>query len=198
LFIDPPTADSIAAINRVDDNIVFYGGMEAKKKKSATTMWATNLDKAGTYYVANLDKNSLTTLTVAGSRQKRALPHQDGFIDPKSANNPSGNTFKAGKHNAAQGWMSTTNKAKEPHFVDIEQVKKGTKNSDISALFQGGPNVFKNNGAHADTGVISPGHRFLWAYHLTKGTYGVLCFWPGKDDGMAHAIMGMHIVTHLG
>jgi hypothetical protein len=199
LFTDPPTADSIAAVNRIDKNVVFYGGMEAKGKPSAVSKWAVNIDKAGTYYVANLDRNSITTFTVKGAHQKRALPHQDGFIDPTTGKNASGNTFKAGKHNAASGWMSTTNKAKEPHFVDVEQVKKGTKNSDITKLFNGtGPNVFVKHGGSADTGVISPGHRFLWAYHVPKGSYGVLCFWPSKEDGMPHAVMGMHIVTHLG
>jgi hypothetical protein len=199
LFTDPPTADSIAAVDRIDKNVVFYGGMEAKGKPSKVSTWAVKIDKTGTYYVANLDQNTLTTLTVKGSRQKRALPHQDGFIDPASANNDAGNTFKAGKHNPASGWMSTTNKAKEPHFVDVEQVKKGTKNSDITALFHGtGPNVFVKHGGSADTGVISPGHRFLWAYHVPTGKYAVLCFWPGKNDGMPHAVMGMHIITHLG
>ncbi len=125
------------------------------------------------------------------------MPSRDGFINTESTKG-GGNKFVAGKHNPASGWMSTKNKAAEPHFVDIEQVKKGTKNSDITALFQGGPNVFKKNGAATDTGVISPGHHFLWAYHLKKGKYAVLCFWPSKDDGMPHALMGMHIVTKLG
>lgn len=199
LFTDPPTAESIAAVNRIDKKVVFYGGMEANGKPSAVSKWAVNIDKAGTYYVANLDRNTLTTFTVAGGRQKRTLPHQDGFINPAPGKNASGNTFKAGKHNPASGWMSTTNKAEEPHFVDVEQVKKGTKNSDITAMFHGtGPNVFVKNGGSAGTGVISPGHRFLWAYQVPKGSYGVLCFWPSKSDGMPHAVMGMHIVTHLG
>jgi hypothetical protein len=197
LFADPPTADSIAAVNRIDNKVVFYGGMEAKGDKSTVSKWAVNLNKPGTYYVANLDKNNLTTLTVKGSKQKRAMPHQDGFINAESTKG-GGNKFVAGKHNAAAGWMSTKNKAKEPHFVDVEQVKKGTKNSDITALFNGGPNVFKKNGAATDTGVISPGHRFVWAYHLKPARFAVLCFWPSKDDGMPHALMGMHKVMNLG
>ena len=82
--------------------------------------------------------------------------------------------------------MSTTNKALEPHFVDVEQVKKGTKDSDITDLFEGtGPPPFVKDGGTADTGVISPGHRFLWAYDVPKGRYAALCFWPSKDDGHA-------------
>ena len=77
-------------------------------------------------------------------------------------------------------------------------MKKGTKDCDITALFQGGPTPFVKNGGRADTGLISPGHRFLWAYHVPKGRYGGLCFWPSKDDGMPHALMGMHTVIKLG
>jgi hypothetical protein len=198
LFVDQPTADSIAAVNRIDDNVVFYGGMEAKKKKSNVTMWAVKLDKTGTYYVVNLDQNTRTTLTVAGARQKRSLPHQSGFINPVNSKNASGNDFKAGRHNAASGWMSTTNKAKEPHFVDVEQVKKGTKDGDITKFFNGAaPPPFVNGGAATDTGVISPGHQFLWAYDLKKARFAALCFWPGNKDGMPHALMGMHAVFNL-
>jgi hypothetical protein len=195
---DPHQAPDVDAINRIDKNIVFYGGMEAHGDKSKVEKWAVNIDKAGTYYVVNFDKQTLTTLTVKGQHQKRTLPSKDGFINPETGG-PGGNKFVAGKHNPASGWMSTRNKAKEPHFVDIEQVKKKTKNSDLTAALtgQGNFNPFKKNGAHTDTGVISPGHRFLWRYHLKHGKYGVFCFWPSKTDGMPHALMGMHIVTKL-
>ncbi|HET8666062.1 MAG TPA: hypothetical protein VFM08_17240 [Nocardioides sp.] len=196
LFADPPTADSIAAVNRIDDNVVFYGGMEAKGNGSKVAKWAVNINKAGTYYVVNFDKQTLTTFTAKGKAQKRSFPSRDGFINAKSTKG-GGNTFVAGKHNPPKGWMSTKNNAAEPHFVDIEQVKKGTTNSDLTAAFQGQGNPFVKGGAATDTGVISPGHKFLWSYHLKKGRYGVMCFWPSKDDGMPHAIMGMHIVTRL-
>jgi hypothetical protein len=193
---DPATID---AINRIDDNVVFYGGMNAPRKKGgAATKWAVNIDKDSLYYVLNTKSNALTTFTAQGSRQKRTLPSRTGFINPETSHNAAGNKFVAGKHNQASGWMSTRNKAEEPHFVDIQQVKKGTTNSDLSALFTGGGgNPFVKHGAKTGTGVISPGHRFLWAYHLKQGKYGVFCFWPSKTDGMPHAVMGMHIVTRL-
>jgi len=188
----PPDLD---AVNRIDENIVFYGGMEAKG--TDVSKWAVKIDKEATYYVANLDQNTLTTLTAAGAKQDRPMPTRSGFINAESTKG-GGNKFVAGKHNKAKGWMSTANKAAEPHFVDIEQVKRGTKNSDITKMFEGGPNVFVKGGAATDTGVISPGHRFLWAYKLKPAKYGVLCFWPSASDGMPHALMGMHIVTRLG
>jgi hypothetical protein len=188
-------APDVDAVNRIDDNVVFYGGMEAKGTK--VSKWAVNIDKVATYYVANLDQNNLTTLTAKGRHQDRPMPSRSGFINAESTKS-GGNKFVAGRHNKAKGWMSTRNKAAEPHFVDIEQVKKGTKNSDITKMFAGtGPNVFVRGGASADTGVISPGHKFLWAYNLKPAKFGVLCFWPSATDGMPHALMGMHIVTKL-
>jgi hypothetical protein len=189
----PPDVD---AVNRIDDNVVFYGGMEAKKSSDKVTKWAVKIDKVATYYVVNLDSTQLTTLTVQGAKQDRAMPSRSGFINAESTAG-GGNKFVAGKHNKAKGWMKTANKAAEPHFVDVEQVKKGTKNSDITKMFNGGPNVFVKGGAHADTGVISPGHKFLWAYNLKPARFGVLCFWPSSEDGMPHALMGMHTVTQL-
>ena len=192
------TPADVAAVNRVYDNVVFYGGMEAHGKPTKASKWAVKINKAGTYYVVNLDKQKLTSFTAKGTKQKRSLPSRSGFINAEVASNPSGNTFVAGKHNATSGWMSTANKAKEPHFVDVEQVKKGTKNSDISKMFAGtGPSVFVPHGASASTGVISPGHRFLWAYQLPKARYGVLCFMPSRNDGVPHAVMGMHTVFNI-
>jgi hypothetical protein len=201
-FGDLPNAfkGDTAAIKRVDNNIVFLGGMTASGPRSRPAQeWAVHLGHTGTYYLVNFNTQKLTTLTVRGAEQHHALPAQDGFINPKSSHNAAGNTFKAGKHNPASGWMSSTNRAREPHFIDIQQVKKGTTNADITALFHGGhSNPFVKNGAKASTGVISPGHRFLWTYQLKRARYAVFCFWPSVKTGMPHAIMGMHIVTHLG
>ena len=197
LFDPPPT--NVPAVNSVDDNVVFYGGMPAPKKQGGPAKsWAVKIDKPGTYYVVNLDSGNLTSFKAKGDRQRRALPRQDGWINPVTTNNASGNDFKAGRHNAASGWMSTTNKALEPHFVDMEQVKKGTTDADITALFEGtGPPPFVRNGGSADTGVISPGHRFLWGFDVPRGRYVALCFFPSKVDGEAHAVMGMHAVFNL-
>ena len=74
----------------------------------------------------NLDKDTLTSFKVKGDRQRRALPRQDGFDQRRSpATTPPATTFKAGKNNAASGWMSTTNKALEPHFVDMRAGQEG-------------------------------------------------------------------------
>jgi hypothetical protein len=191
----PPDLD---AVHRIDANVVFYGGMEAKGDGSKVSKWAVNIDKASTYYVANLDSQQLTPMNVSGSHQKRAWPSASGKVDAESTKS-GGNKFVVSKHIATSGWMSTTNKAEEPHFVDMEQVKKGTKNGDLTKMFNGaGPDVFVHGGATTDTGVISPGHAFRWAYSLKKAPFAVLCFWPSAADGMPHALMGMHAIAHVG
>lgn len=188
----------VPAIKRIDRNIVFYGGMPAKGKPNHASRWAVKINKAGTYYVANLDQNTLTTFKARGDTQRRALPSQTGFVNAVTSSNDAGNDFRAGKHNAASGWMSTANKSEEPHFVDLQQVKKGTTDADITAAFQGGPDPSVPGGGTSGTGVISPGHTFLWKYDLPKGRYAAFCFWPSKMNGMPHAFMGMHAVFNLG
>lgn len=197
--IDAAFGGDPAAVKRVDDGIVFYGGARAKGSPSRVVQWAVKLDKAATYYLVNFNPHhsALATMTVTGDKQDRALPQRTGFINAVTSSNASGNDFVAGKDGTAKGWMSTRNEAEEPHFVEVRQVKKGTTDSDISAMFTGGPDPSIKHGAHADTGVISPGHRFLWSYRLTAGRYAALCFWPSIDDGMPHAIMGMHTVFNL-
>ena len=200
-FAEPPTPDSIAAVNRIDDNVVFYGGMVAKGGPKLSSSWAVRIDKPGKYYVINFDSPGpvplLTTFRARGDKQVRALPRQTGFVDPVVGPHGVGNDFKAGKNNARSGWMSTTNKALEPHFVDLAQVKRGTTDADITAAFNGGPDPTIKGGGSTGTGLISPGHRFLWTYDLPHGRYAAFCFWPSKVDGMPHALMGMHTVFNL-
>jgi len=186
-------------VQRVDDHVVFYGGMKAKGKQ--VNKWAINVDKVATYYFLNTKSGTLATLDAKGAQQDRALPSKSGSLNMFTTGS-GGNQFKAGKHNKAHGWMSSRNTAAEPHFVDMKQVKKGTKNSDITKFFNGtGAPPFVKGGDKVLTGVVSPGHRFLWSYDVKPAKYLVTCFYPSREDGMngmPHALMGMHIVTHLG
>jgi len=200
---DESTPPDVDAIKRIDKNIVFYGGMEAPNKKGGpATKWAVKIDKPGTYYVINFDAGTPPTAFKAkGDRQRRALPSKSGRVD--AASGPGGtNVWKVGKHNAAHGWMSTTNNAEEPHFVILDHVKKSATMKQVTDCFSGDPcHVFAKDGASADTGVISPGHSFLWAYDLPKGKYLAECFWPSNQTGMGgmpHALMGMLKFTNLG
>jgi hypothetical protein len=188
----------VAAVNRVDKNVVFYGGMQTPHKAGKVNKWAVDVDVASTYYVVNLDANALTPLTVKGHHQKRSIPSASGTINAVPGPGGAGNAFKPGKHNAAKGWMSSTNRAHEPHFLVVQHVKKHTTKKDVEKALNsnGRPKFFLKGGT--DTGVVSPHHTFVWSYHLPKGKYFVTCFWPSKSDGMPHAIMGMISLFHLG
>ena len=121
-------------------------------------------------------------------------------MNAATANDGVTNIWKAGKHNPPQGWMRTTNNAKEPHFVVLDHVKKSTTDPGGSwtASWAGPADFQAKDGAEIDTGVISPGHTFVWNYDLPKGKYLALCFWPSKVDGTPHALMGMFKLFHLG
>jgi hypothetical protein len=172
---------------------VFYGGMEAVE--GSTSKWAVNIDHRGRYLVANLDKNTLTTLKVKGKHQRRSMPSADGKL-----NVAPGNVWKPGKHNAHKGWMNTTNRAAEPHFVDMEHVKKGTTLKDIQDFFadpQHNPPPFAKDGASADTGVISPGHNLPVEVQRAQGP--VLLGLLLAEQGRRHAarLHGMLDVFNL-
>jgi hypothetical protein len=192
----------VKAVRRVDRHIVFYGGTPMSPKGGAPNFWGVKIDKPGTYYVVNTDSNAITTFKVKGTMQKRHLPQADGWINAVSVNHGAGNAFKAGKHNPKSGWMSTANKAKEPHFVDLGHVKKSTSKKQVRKFFMSGaqnaPTFMAKDGAFFSTGIISPGKTFVWNYTLPRGRYLVDCFWPSKADGTPHALMGMWKLTHLG
>jgi hypothetical protein len=192
----------IPSIKRVDKNIVFYGGNRMSPKGAAATFWGVNLDKAGTYYVLNVDNNKLTTLAVKGTRQRRALPATSGVLNPADASDGVTNVWKPGKHIAKSGFMSTTNEAKEPHFVDLGHVKQATTDQQVQDFFNAGapgqPPFAAKDGATTAAGVISPGKRFVWSYSLPKGKYLVDCFWPSITSGMPHALMGMWKLFNIG
>jgi hypothetical protein len=109
-------------------------------------------------------------------------------------------TFNAPASNPHRGWMKTTNNAIQPHFVNLSQVKKSTTDADVQAWLaapSGPPTFFKPGGGEADTEVVSPGHTIVWKYHVPKGKYLSLCFYPDKDTGVPHAFMGMYALMNM-
>lgn len=188
----------VSAVRRVDRHIVFYGGMDVPAKGANPNYWGTDIDKAGTYYVVNLNKNQLTALKAKGTHQRRALPGTGGWVNMATASDGS-NVFKTPKTDPHKGWMKTTNNAAEPHFVVLNQVQETTTRTDVQNYFNSGdsnPPSFALPGQD-ETNVISPGHSFVWKYGVPKGKYVVMCFWPSKTDGTPHAVMGMFKLFHL-
>jgi hypothetical protein len=200
--IGPAFGGDIPSIKRIDKNVVFYGGNHMNGKGGDPTYWGVKIDHTGTYYLLNVAPQVplVSTFTVKGTTQRRTLPNRTGWINMVTARDGVTNKFRTGKHDAKRGWMSSTNKAKEPHFVDLSHVKKSTTGQKVQDCFQGtGPcNFFAADGASTSAGVISPGRTMIWSYSLTKGKYLVDCFWPSKMTGAPHALMGMFKLFHLG
>jgi len=194
LFADTP---DLAAINRIDTNVEFYGGMPVAKKTDPTAVFkfGLDIDKAGTYYVINVDKESFTTFQAKGAHQTRPLPSADGKLGMKGSM-----TFNAPASDPHRGWMKTTNNATQPHFVNLSQVKKATTDAEVQAWLaapSGPPTFFKPGGGETDTEVVGPGHTVVWKYHVPKGKYLSLCFYPDKDTGVPHAFMGMYALLDM-
>ncbi len=186
----------VKAVRRIDRFVVFYGGMPVPAKGDKPNIWGVDIDKAGKYFVLNLDKNTLSTLTAKGSHQHRALPKTTGHLGMKTIAGGA-NAFVAPANDPHKGWMKTTNHAAEPHFIVLDKVKEATTDQDVQeALMSPNPPDFLL-GPELDTEVISPGHTFVWKYGTSKGKYLALCFWPSKVDGTPHAIMGMFKLFHL-
>jgi hypothetical protein len=186
----------VQAVRRIDRNVVFYGGMPVPAKGDKPNIWGVDIDKAGKYFVLNLDKNTLAVLMAKGSHQRRALPTAKGRLGMKTIAGGA-NAFTAPKNDPHKGWMKTTNNAAEPHFIVLNKVKESTTNQDVAdALMSPNPPDFIL-GPELDAEVISPGHTFVWKYGTSKGKYLALCFWPSKVDGTPHAIMGMFKLFHM-
>jgi hypothetical protein len=186
--IGPLMSGDPATVKRVDKNVVFYGGMPVPAAGAPANMWGTDVDKTGTYYVINLKRNDIATFTAKGAHQTRSLPSADGKLGMKGSM-----SFNAPKSDPNKGWMKTTNKAIQPHFIDLGQVKKSTTDADVMDWLsapQGPPPFAKPGGANISTEVISPGHTIVWKYHAPKGKYLALCFYPDKTTGAPHAFAG--------
>ncbi|HEY3528758.1 MAG TPA: hypothetical protein VGK78_06370 [Nocardioides sp.] len=186
-------------VQRVDKNVVFYGGIDVPAKGAPANFWGVDLDRADTYYVANLQSNAKTVLKARGTHQRRALPSPTGWLNAATSDGGA-NVFVAPKTDPHRGWMKTTNKAKEPHFLVLNQVTEPTTVQDIVDYFMSGdqnPPSFGRSG-FTETNVISPGHTFVWKYRVPRGKYAVMCFWPSKTDGVTpHAAMGMITLFHM-
>ncbi|GCD90504.1 hypothetical protein [Nocardioides sp. LS1] len=181
----------LKAIRRIDRNVEFYGGSSVTRHTRAS--FATHLD-AGLYYLVNLDRGTWRTMRVTGKVQQRWMPVSHG---PTNIVSP--NRFDTPRRMAHSGWMRTTNKSDEPHFVDMNLVKWSTTPQQVKKFFEGGAKGHPSWGLGVSGGtlVIGPGHTVAWSYDLPRGKYVLDCFWPDDETGMPHALMGMWHLTRL-
>jgi hypothetical protein len=181
----------VKTVRRVDKEVVFWGGEQASLKGGAE--FGIDLP-AGTYYVLNIDKGSFATLTVTGTPTGAALPATSGKVSYVHTMD-----YKVPSSLPKNGWIQFDNKSTEPHFTDFQKVKQGTTAQQVAAYLKGGAQgqpAFALGEFHGNL-PLSPGHGFEWYIDATKGEYATLCWWPSKQTGMPHALMGMFALTQL-
>jgi hypothetical protein len=178
------------AIARVDKQITWLGGAEAKPGAPG---WYQIKLKAGQYVAVDQNGGGLAPFTVTGSTQKRTAERTHGTITTFSYG------FRTDGNLPAKGWIKATNRADQPHFIELQQVKPGTTRAQIAKFFAKGGNGRPPWALKAATGlgVISPGKTVSWGLDLPKGDYVMMCFWPDLFTGMPHAAMGMFDLTTL-
>jgi hypothetical protein len=179
---------NIPAIRRVDDNIVFRGGAEARPNKPG----AMSVElPAGRWVFLDQSSNNVTFVNVVGKAVPRqTLPNRSSIALY---------TYGFGTMPAAiphSGWTFVANRADQPHFLEFQHVKASTTAADVRRLFRGGKDTISLPGSTA-TGVLTQGHHQGFRYNLPRGKYLIACFWPDRFTGMPHAFMGMWKLINL-
>ena len=179
-------------IRRVDRHVVFIGGAQARH--GTVNAFGARLEKAGRYYVYNVDQNVYTTLRVQGTFQKRYLPRTRGVVTYAGDN-----TFVNHGRLRHRGWLREVNRTDEPHFTDLLSVKPGTTRRQVQRYFDNGANGQPRwaRPYYREALVLSPGRTMTWYADARRGKYVEACWWPSDEDGMPHALMGMWNLTRL-
>lgn len=183
---------SIKAIKRFEAHVTLLGGMSADD--TADTL-VVDLEPGG-YWALDIETNNpgkFFAFTVAGDDTGNVMPEAVTIKAklattwaPKPASIPH------------KGLLRFKNAASNNHFIDLAKLKKGYTYQDfkkwLAAALEGPPGPSPVNfGIGLESGALSPGYSAVFNYHLPRGEYVLLCFWPDASmDGMPHAFMGMH------
>jgi hypothetical protein len=188
----PAFSGDTAAIARLDDNVDWLAGAEAKSTKPG---WFQERLTKGSYVFIDQNQQApiFTVLTVRGKVHKRTPVATHGKI----------NIFTYGFEPRGairnNGWVKVDNRSDQPHFIELQRVKSGTTRGQVLKFLrsggQGQPSFAKR--ANSSFGVISPNRHAAWNLDLPKGRYALMCFWPDRATGMPHAVMGMVDMVNL-
>ena len=177
-------AGDVAAIRRVDHGVSFRGGATGRPGKPGEFSVVL---RAGHYIVLDQDGDGMSPFTVHGTHVRRAAAQHPGAVTAFTYG------FGTAGSLPAHGWLRVGNQSDQPHFVDITHVKAGTTKRQIRAVlkpdFHGRPTWLAHGGT--SSGILSPGRGQVMRLDLPPGRYLVICWWPDRDTGMAHAFMGM-------
>lgn len=182
------------ALKRFERNVTLIGGVVSAPKHPGV-MWL-NLPR-GHYVALDIDQTvtraaKMHHLRVKGNRLDGTLPtgrtiraiHEtDWAARPKSV--------------PARGIMTFANRSEDNHFIALAKLLPGKTIADFKAWIEAGdpnaPAPIDESAPEVDSGLVSPGHRMSFRYHLQKGSYVLTCWWPDADmGGMPHAMMGMY------
>jgi hypothetical protein len=186
----------MAALKRFERHITLLGGVSSSRNHPGT-MWL-NLPR-GRYIAVdtNTHKTTMSQLhdfRVRGSRVAGAMPSGRRITAINEATwSPRPRAIPT------KGVLRFVNRSKDNHFVELVRLLPGKTGADfkawIDAAMQGQqvPPPIDMSAPSVDTGVASPGQRFAFRYHLPRGHYMLLCWWPDSEmGGMPHAFMGMY------
>jgi len=193
-----PDQAAAQGITWVNEHITAYGGDQGGP--SGTLRYQTVLT-SGKYYVADLMQfvktGSTASFWVFGHSRHASLPYVNQTLAMISEHD----NLRFAIFNASalhDGWLRIVNTTDELHFAEFQQVKPGTTNQDITKFLNGkGPDPTIPTGGAEATDAISPYHALNLWLNVPRGRYVVICFIPDDMTGMAHAFMGMHLVTNI-
>ncbi|MGZ4426474.1 MAG: hypothetical protein ACXVXC_15120 [Nocardioidaceae bacterium] len=181
----------VDAVNRIDDNITFLGGAEARPHNPGT--FVVNL-AANRYLAVDQNGNGMARLRVFGTRAPQPKVPFSSHIRAFS--------YGFGAMPATiphRGWTFVDNRSDQPHFVVFNHVKDNTTPKMVRRYIASGSQKPPKFGLRANTsvGVLSPNRSEVFHYHLPPGKYLLACFWPDDETGMPHFYMGMWKLIHL-
>jgi hypothetical protein len=151
--------------------------------------------------VAGAAATAVATPATAGTATIRA---NDNLVRIVAHDSGSRMAFAiTGRPHAGLVAMRFVNRGHAVHEVDLAQMKKGVRLSDVRAALHGpnGEAAASKLLVHPERSItgpdlLSPGMAETVYAPLRAGRYVVVCFLPGAD-GMSHAMMGMLGAMHV-
>ena len=196
---DNSSPQALRAIRRFERNVTLLGGISSAPGHRGN-IW---VDLSGGHYWA-VDTmpavprvSDFHDFSVGGRRVAGTMPNGGPVLRAiKEAT-----WAPAPRGIPASGIATFSNQSKDNHFIATGQLAKGKTFKDFVSWIKNpsGPPPFDQNNPGLNTGALSPGHSFAFAYDLTPGRYVMLCFWPDAEHGgMPHAFMGMYRQLNVG
>lgn len=110
-----------------------------------------------------------------------------------------------GSLHAGENLIRIVNDGDQPHFIDFNAVPDGTTNEQLAAAIEGemtgtpGPDAVDVNEVQflTSSGDQSAGTTMWMSIELEAGTHAGICWFPDRETGMPHAMMGMHTVFEV-